>query len=116
MQEAAKLFEGEHDFWSYAHRSNEKTQTEGSIVSCVLEKNTEYIANFFPEHSYIMTVKGKGFKRNQIRLMMGVLFDLGKGKIDIDFIHKTLDPKKYRIKLEHIAQASGLFLNKVDFL
>ena len=116
MQDAARLFEGEHDFWSYAHRSNEKTQTLGSIVSCVLKKNTQYTANFFPEHSYVLTVQGKGFKRNQIRLMMGVLFDLGKGKIDLEFVHKTLDPKNYRIKLEHIAQASGLFLNKVDFL
>lgn len=116
MQQAASLFEGAHDFWSYAHRSNEKTQTEGVIISCVLEKNEVYKANFFPEESYILTVKGEGFKRNQIRLMMGVLFDLGKGKIDLDFVHKTLDPKTYRIKLEHIAQASGLFLNKVDFL
>jgi len=115
MQQASKLFEGNHDFWSYAHRSNEKTQTEGSIISCKLELNEEYKANFFPKESYILTVRGEGFKRNQIRLMMGVLFDLGKGKIDLDFVKKTLDPKVNRIKLEHIAQASGLFLNKVDF-
>ena len=115
MQQAAKLFEGEHDFWSYAHRSNEKTQTRGKIDYCNLEVNTEYTANFFPEESYILTVRGAGFKRNQIRLMMGVLFDLGKGKIDLEFVKKTLQPETYQIKLEHIAQASGLFLNKVIF-
>lgn len=48
--------------------------------------------------------------------MMGVLIDLGKGKIDLEFVKKTLQPETYKIKLEHIAQASGLFLNKVDFL
>lgn len=115
MQEGAKLFKGTHDFWSYAHRANENTQTDGEILHCELTLNRTYRANFFPEISYLLTVRGMGFKRNQIRLMMGVLFDLGNGKIDLDFIKKTLQPKKYRIKLEHIAQASGLFLNKVDF-
>ncbi|WP_029489918.1 tRNA pseudouridine synthase A [Aquimarina agarivorans] len=115
MQQAAKLFEGTHDFWSYAHRSNENTITKGNITHCCLTKNEVYKANFFPENTYILIVKGAGFKRNQIRLMMGVLFDLGKGKIDIDFVKRTLNPKIHRIKLEHIAQASGLFLNKVTF-
>jgi len=60
-------------------------------------------------------VKGVGFKRNQIRLMMGALIDLGRGKIDIAYLQQTLQPKTYKIKLEHIAQASGLFLNSVTF-
>jgi len=115
MKEGAKLFEGTHDFWSYAHRANEKTQTEGEILECVLEENTQYQANFFPKVSYLLTVRGVGFKRNQIRLMMGVLIDLGRRKIDIEFVQQTLQPKEYSIKLEHIAQASGLFLNKVTF-
>jgi len=115
MKKGALLFEGQYDFWSYAHRANEKTQTEGEILKCVLKENTEYQANFFPEISYLLTVRGVGFKRNQIRLMMGVLIDLGRGKIDLEFIKKTLKPKEYKIKLEHIAQASGLFLNSVTF-
>jgi len=115
MKEGAKLFEGEHDFWSYAHRANSKTQTKGEILKCVLEENTIYQANFFPKVSYLLTVQGIGFKRNQIRLMMGVLIDLGRGKIDLEFVKNTLQPTINKIKLEHIAQASGLFLNKVIF-
>ena len=45
--------------------------------------------------------------------MMGALFDLGLSKINLQFIKKTLDPGE-TIKLEHIAQASGLLLHKVD--
>lgn len=116
MQEAAKLFEGKHDFRSYAHRSNENTQTEVEIIHSTLALNTTYQANFFPKESWIYTVRGAGFKRNQIRLMMGVLIDVGREKIDLAYVQKTLNPKKYNIKLEHIAQASGLFLNKVEFL
>ncbi len=115
MKLGARLFEGAHDFWSYAHRANEKTQTEGTILHCELTVNEQYRANFFPETSYLLTVKGVGFKRNQIRLMMGTLIDLGRGKIDLEFVEKTLQPKEYKIKLEHIAQASGLFLNSVEF-
>ncbi len=116
MQKAAKLFEGKHDFRSYAHRSTENTQTEGEIIHSELIRNTTYQANFFPEESWLYTVRGAGFKRNQIRLMMGVLIDVGRGKLDLEYVKQTLQPQEYNIKLEHIAQASGLFLNKVDFL
>ncbi|MGO3707817.1 MAG: tRNA pseudouridine synthase A [Mesonia hippocampi] len=112
MKEGAKLFEGEHDFWSYTFRPNPQTQTKGCITLCEITENTRYTANFFPEKSYMLTVKGKGFKRHQIRLMMGTLLDLGKGKIDLEFIKKTLNPEN-RITLAHIAQPSGLLLNSV---
>ncbi|TYP75181.1 tRNA pseudouridine synthase A [Aquimarina intermedia] len=116
MQEAAKLFEGNHDFRSYCHRPTKDTVTNGSIEVCEIVKNDIYTANFFPEDSYMLRVKGLGFKRNQIRLMMGALLDVGSGKIDIAFIKSTLNPEMDRIPLEHIAPGSGLMLNSVEFL
>lgn len=113
MQRAAKLFEGRHNFRSYCHRPSENTILEGEIEFCEITENTEYTASFFPKNSYLLRVKGEGFKRNQIRLMMGALIDLGKGKIDIDFIRKTLNPKEDEITLEHIVPGSGLILNSV---
>ncbi|MCH9659274.1 MAG: tRNA pseudouridine(38-40) synthase TruA [Bacteroidetes bacterium] len=112
MQEAAQLFEGTHDFKNYTYRPTSETKTVGTIITAEIIENTLYTANFFPNTSYIFRVIGKGFKRHQIRLMMGALFDLGAGKIDLDFIQKTLDPTQ-SIKLEHVAQASGLILNEV---
>ncbi len=112
MQQGAKLFEGEHDFWSYAFRPKPETVTQGKIDFCELIENDIYTANFFPEKSYVLKIRGKGFKRHQIRLMMGVLFDLGRGDVDLNFIEKTLQAEN-RIKLEHIAQPSGLILNEV---
>jgi len=114
MQKAAKEFEGKHDFWSYAFRPTEKTKTQGQIDCCEIVENTILKANFFPEKSYVLRVKGSGFKRHQIRLMMGMLFDLGKGKIPMDFFEKTLQGSR-RIKLTHVAPASGLILNAVEF-
>lgn len=113
MTTAAKLFEGTHNFKSYCHRPNPNTLFTGTIMSAQIKLNTDLQANFFPDTSYIFEVKGQGFKRNQIRLMMGALIDLGKGKITLDFIKKTLDPTLDRIPLEHIAAGSGLHLKEV---
>lgn len=115
MKIGATFFEGKHDFRSYCHRPSEKTITTGEIVYSRIEKNNLYTANFFPEESYLLRVRGEGFKRNQIRLMMGALLDLGKGKIDLTFIKETLDPSADKIKLEHIVPGSGLILNSVEF-
>lgn len=113
MQAAAKLFEGEHDFRTYTYKPTAHTQTQGAIMLCEIAPNTLFTANFFPEKSYMLRVIGKGFKRHQIRLMMGVLFDVGVGKYDLDFVKETLEPGN-TIKLEHVAQASGLILNDVQ--
>jgi len=112
MKQGAKLFEGTHDFKNYAFRPNPETKTIGRIETSEIIENTIYTANFFPENSYVLRILGKGFKRHQIRLMMGALFDLGEGKIDLDFIAQTLNPDK-TFKLERIAPASGLILNNV---
>jgi len=112
MQEGAKLFEGTHDFRNYAYKPNPETKTEGTIAISEIKENDVYTANFFPKKSYVYRVNGKGFKRHQIRLMMGILFDLGQGKVDINFIRTTLRAENL-IKLERIAPASGLILNKI---
>ncbi len=113
MQEAAKLFMGTHDFRTYTYKPKPTTQTIGTITTAEIVINNLYTANFFPKNSYIFRVKGKGFKRHQIRLMMGVLFDIGTGKLDLEFVRKTLALNN-DIKLEHIAQASGLILHDIE--
>ncbi len=113
MQKAARLFEGVHDFKTYTYKPNPETQTVGNIESASITINELYTASFFPEVSYAFRVSGKGFKRHQIRLMMGALFDLGQGIMDWDFFLKTLDPSN-EIKLTRIAQASGLLLQDVQ--
>lgn len=113
MQKGAKLFEGKHDFYSYTFRPKPTTNTNGEIYLCEIVENDVYSANFFPPKTFLLRVKGKGFKRHQIRLMMGALIDLGMQKISFEFLKDTLDGSK-KIKLEHIAQASGLILKSIE--
>ena len=57
---------------------------------------------------------GKGSGRHQIRLMMGVLIRLGKGEVSLDYILRSLEENS-SIKIDFIAPASGLILNKIEF-
>lgn len=114
MKKAAKEFEGEKDFYSYTFRPKPTTQTVSEVISCELIENTELTASFFPEKSYVLKIRGEGFKRNQIRLMMGMLIEIGKGQVSWEEFMKTLDGDN-RITLKQIAPASGLHLHKVEF-
>ena len=112
MRQGVALMEGEHDYRNYAYKSTPETQTVMTIESASIKKNTLYTANFFPETSYIFRVTGVGFKRHQVRLMMGALFDLGSEKMSLLDFEKSLDGK-IPFTLTHIAQASGLILQRV---
>ncbi|WP_404802541.1 tRNA pseudouridine synthase A [Bizionia paragorgiae] len=114
MMEGAKLFEGKHYFKSYCFRPTDHGIYTRTIELCELVENTKYTANFFPEKTYMLRVKGKGFMRNQIRLMMGTLIDLGKGKLSLQDIKDSLKPENTS-RMEYIAPASGLILSKIDF-
>jgi len=52
--------------------------------------------------------------RNQIRLMMGTLIDLGKEKLSLEDIKTSLLPNS-TVKMDYIAPASGLILNNIEF-
>ena len=114
MKQGAKLFEGSHYFKSYCFKPSETGVYNREISTCEVVENTFYTANYFPKKSYILKVKGKGFMRNQIRLMMGALVDLGKGKLTLDTIKLSLQQDHF-IKLEYIAPASGLILHNIEF-
>jgi tRNA pseudouridine38-40 synthase len=113
MKEAALLFEGTHDYWSYTYKPSDTTNTLVTIDSCCIERNNLFTASFFPEISYALRVRGAGFKRHQVRLMIGMLFDLGMGKVTLDEFKKTLDGSN-KIHLSHIAPPSGLMLYKTE--
>ncbi len=113
MKKAAKSMEGTHDFINFTFKPNPETQTVTTLLCCEIVLNDLYTANFFPAESFLLRAIGSGFKRNQIRLMMGALIDLGKGDMSWAYFQKVLEAKE-QIKLTHIAQASGLILHRMQ--
>ena len=114
MQKGAQLFQGEHNFKTYIYKPSENGKYNRTIVICEIIENTIYTASFFPEISYILRIKGSGFGRNQIRLIMGALIKLGRGEISLEYIRQSLLPESTEV-MDYIAPASGLILNKIEF-
>ncbi|MCH3884598.1 tRNA pseudouridine synthase A [Tenacibaculum aquimarinum] len=115
MKKGAELFVGFHNFTNYCTKPSAETKVNREIVFCSIEKNTEITASFFPKESFVLIVKGSGFLRNQIRLIMGALHDLGKGEFDLEFIKQSLKPDSNIEFLKNIAPASGLHLHNIEF-
>jgi len=114
MKQAARLFEGEHFLKHYCYRPTDNGIYNRTILKCEIVENTMYTASFFPEQSYILRVKGKGFMRNQIRLMMGALIEVGQGKRTLEDIEASLKPD-FKGNNHYIAPASGLILKDIEF-
>jgi tRNA pseudouridine38-40 synthase len=114
MKHGAKLFQGKHFFKSYCYKATDNGLYDREIDLCEIVENSEFSANFFPKTSYILRVKGKGFMRNQIRLMMGALLQVGKGELSLEDLKASLSPDN-NIPIDYIAPASGLILNAIDF-
>lgn len=114
MKTAAKLFEGEHYFHKYCTKPSEKTVFKRVIDTCEIVENDILTANFFPDTSYILKVRGKGFLRYQIRLMMAAMFEVGKGNLDLEFIKTSLLEDNDRQYLKQNAPSSGLQLYNIE--
>lgn len=116
MQLGAKLFEGTHYFHKYCTKPSVKTHFKRRIDSCEIVENGILTANFFPEKSYVLKVRGKGFLRYQIRLMMATLFELGRENLSLDFIKASLQEDNDRQSFRNVAPGSGLQLYDIDFV
>lgn len=111
MKKGAALFCGTHSFINYAYKPKPGTVFERTISSCEISPNTLLSANFFPEKSYIFKVRGKGFLRGQVRMMMGALFRLGLGEMTLSDLEESLKMKNPHF-VRWAAPGSGLILHQ----
>jgi tRNA pseudouridine38-40 synthase len=114
MTEAASIYIGTHDFRCYTARPQKGSGFTRSIGSCKIEINHLLSANFFPEKSYVLTIRSAGFLRYQVRMIMGALIQLGKGVLTIDDLRNSLQENS-AIVFTYIAPGSGLMLQDLDF-
>lgn len=103
MIAASKLFTGMHDFVSFADKDDEEKSTKVLIENLQMKEEGDLIL--------IRTI-GSHFLWKQVRRMVGVLVEIGRGSLasnDIKYFleHKSPTPAKYT------APPSGLFLEKV---
>lgn len=102
--EATKLFEGHHDFASFMGRTKD-VNTKRTIDKIDLE---------FIDDDIIFTFKAESFLRNMIRIIIGSIIEVGKGKKDIDWIKNALENGNRELS-GPTADPSGLYLWEVIY-
>ncbi|MFI3141028.1 MAG: tRNA pseudouridine(38-40) synthase TruA [Clostridia bacterium] len=105
LNEVCKKFVGTHDFSAFCASGstvNDKTRT---IYACWLEQEGDMA---------IFHVRGDGFLYNMVRILVGTLLYVARGKIDADEIEDIIKSKK-RERAGITASSHGLYLNKVFY-
>ena len=104
MQQAARLFLGEHDFSAFNANKKMKKSTVRRIDSLDICRKGEEIR---------ITVTGDGFLYNMVRIIVGTLIEVGLGNREISSIQSLFGAK--REDAGYLVPAQGLCLMEVHY-
>ncbi len=105
MNDASKLFIGMHDFISFCDKDPEEKSTKVLIENVYLSEKDEMI---------LICLTGSHFLWKMVRRMVGVLTEIGRGKLtinDLEFFLKN----RTNVPAKYTAPPSGLFLAGVSY-
>ena len=105
MAEAARMLGGEHDFRGFALSNTTKT-TVREVVNVSLEKKPDGLVEF--------EIESTGFLRGMVRLIVGTLVQVGKGKIAPEDFREILESGE-KTNLVFSAPPWGLYLKEVRY-
>ena len=101
----AQQFVGSHDFAAFCASGTSVKTTERTIYNCSVTRQGNLVT---------FTVCGNGFLYNMVRIMVGTLLDIQRGKIEKDTIGAILLSRD-RERAGITAPPQGLFLNRVFY-
>lgn len=104
----APLYEGEHEFGAFA-ASDEKDELGLSKVRVVFESR---LAREGPE--LVFRVRGNGFLKHMVRMLVGTLIEAGKGNVDEEALRRRLRPG-FEGKAGPAVPGRGLCLIAVEY-
>lgn len=105
MKKAASYIEGIHDFSSFATDLEDDILTFRVLKHLKMEKIQDDI---------IFTLTAKSFLRNMVRIIIGTLIEVGRGKRDVDFVKKSLLSRDRR-QAGPTAESCGLYLWDIKY-
>jgi tRNA pseudouridine38-40 synthase len=118
MAEAARKFEGEHDFTSFAASTgSEKSDRERTMTRLIYHSEILRIAgeeSAISAEEWIYVVRGKSFLRYMVRIIMGTLVDVGRGRLGPEDIPKLFEARD-RTKSGPTMPPHGLCLAGVEY-
>lgn len=98
---------GEHDFASFAASGNETATTVRTITRAEVIVKAD-------EQELIFIFEGNAFLYNQIRIMVGVLLEIGTGRRPVHDIVRLIEVKD-REQARYTAPAAGLYLDEIAY-
>lgn len=105
MKNASNFFIEEHDFTAYSNAKTKKKSMLREIYEITVLENAGFIE---------IRLRGNGFLYNMARKIVGTLVAVGLGEMDAEKIPGIIALKD-RSQVEYLAEASGLYLETVDF-
>lgn len=116
MKTGAALFQGLHDFRNFCTKPKPDADFQREMLLSQLDEHGMADPDWELAHPiYCFRVRAKGFMRNQVRLMMGALYELGNGELELEQLENALSGKLAAKPLAYIAPPSGLVLQEVVF-
>jgi tRNA pseudouridine38-40 synthase len=133
LQACARIFEGEHDFQSFAatdperrerldpgHDSNQRAKAhtapqrlEQTTIRAIFSSAWEQRQTEAGE-LLVYRVRGNGFLHHMVRNLVGTMIDVGRGQLALEEIPSILEARS-RSAAGPTAPAHGLFLHSVEY-
>jgi tRNA pseudouridine38-40 synthase len=107
MRAEAALLLGEHDFTAFRSSSDERINT----IRTIGEVRVEHLAG--DSRVLAVDVVGTGFMHNMVRIIVGTLLDVARGRLAKGAVGKALVTGA-RADLGMTAPAHGLYLESID--
>lgn len=105
MRTAAQDFIGTYDFKGFTSARCDKKDTIRTVYYADLRKNGS---------DWEFVVAGSGFLYNMVRIMVGTLIDIGRGRLDMDTIERVLETKDRTLGGKTVGP-QGLTLERVFY-
>ena len=118
MAEAARKFEGQHDFTSFAASTGSEEEDRDRTMTRVIyhsEMRRVVCGDFRGSaEEWVYTVRGKSFLRYMVRKIVGTLVDVGRGKLEPGDIAALFELRD-RSKSGPTMPPQGLCLLEVEY-
>jgi tRNA pseudouridine38-40 synthase len=113
MQKAASHFAGNHDFFNYFCTGTPVKTTERTVLNCKIIP-TELQLPLEKLDAYVLIIQGNGFLKQMVRLIMGGLYQVGRGKVSEQQIILSLKERREQ-RIGPVAPPQGLYLAEVVY-
>lgn len=105
MERASRYFLGAHDFTAFSNAKSKKKSMVREIYSIDFD-NMEGLID--------IRIRGDGFLYNMVRWMVGTMVEVGLGNMMPEELPGIIEGKE-RNKTGNLAEASGLYLEKITY-